>query len=188
MISIGKNIRSSMDSLEKSELKSVYDKIWMPDSDLQPLVAQLRKMRQLDVSRYKECKKELPYIVCGIFNPPFRKTENFAYTEYFAIDIDNLSEKQQSLEDIKQRMKADDRVVMAFTSPSEDGLKLILRLKERCYDSGLYSMFYKVFARKFSEQYGLEQVVDTKTCDVSRACFLSWDPDAYFNPDATPVT
>ena len=44
-------------------------------------------------------------------------------------------------------------------------------------------MFYKLFVHKFSVKYGLEQVVDTRTCDVTRACFLSADSEAYFNPE-----
>ena len=45
----------------------------------------------------------------------------------------------------------------------------------------LYSLFYKKFVKSFSEQYDLQQVVDAKTSDVSRACFLSHDKDAFYN-------
>ena len=80
-----------------------------------------------------------------------------------------------------------DRVVLSFLSPSEDGLKVFFKLKERCYDSGLYSLFYKAFLLEFSKQYVLHQVIDTRTSDVTRACFVSVDPDAYYNPDAVQV-
>lgn len=33
----------------------------------------------------------------------------------------------------------------------------------------------------------MEQVVDSKTSDVTRACFISIDANAYYNPDAEPV-
>lgn len=33
----------------------------------------------------------------------------------------------------------------------------------------------------------LEQVVDARTCDVCRACFISIDPDTYYAPNATFV-
>jgi hypothetical protein len=52
----------------------------------------------------------------------------------------------------------------------------------------LYKIFYKVFCQKLSEEYGLEQVIDAKTCDVARACFMSFDPDVYFNKNAVPVS
>lgn len=63
----------------------------------------------------------------------------------------------------------------------------MFKLKERCYDSGLYSLFYKSFLMRFSDQYTLRQVVDARTSDVTRACFISVDPDAYYNPEADTV-
>lgn len=72
-------------------------------------------------------------------------------------------------------------------SPSEDGLKVVFELKKRCYDAGQYSVFYKAFCKSFAEQYGLNQVIDSVTCDVTRACFLSVDKDAYYNPFADQV-
>lgn len=85
------------------------------------------------------------------------------------------------------KQKADNRVVLCFVSPGEDGLKVLFRLKERCYDAGLYSLFYKIFVHDFAQQYNFQQVIDAKTCDVTRACFISVDADAYFNADATPI-
>ena len=74
-----------------------------------------------------------------------------------------------------------------FTSPSNNGLKIFFRLSEKCYDSGKYSLFYKIFASAFSKQYSLEQVIDKVTSDVTRACFISYDTDAYFNPNSEPI-
>lgn len=122
-----------------------------------------------------------------MFNPSFRAIANFAYTEYFVVDIDHLSEKNIDLESLRQELQQDDRVVMLFMSPSEDGLKLLFRLSDRCYDAGLYSLFYKKFVKSFSEQYYLQQVVDAKTSDVSRACFLSHDKDAFYNENAQTI-
>jgi hypothetical protein len=91
------------------------------------------------------------------------------------------------MESLREKLTHDERVFLLFTSPGEDGLKLMFRLAERCYDSGLYSLFYRSFLLEFSRQYSLEQVVDERTSDVCRACFVSVDTDAYFNPDAVPV-
>lgn len=76
---------------------------------------------------------------------------------------------------------------MSFLSPGEDGLKLLFRLSKRCYDANIFTIFYKAFLTDFSNRYYLEQVVDSRTCDVSRACFISYDPDVYFNPKADNV-
>lgn len=89
--------------------------------------------------------------------------------------------------DTRKRIEKDTRTVLSFVSPGEDGLKVLFKLKERCYDSGLYSLFYKSFLAIFSEQYALQQVVDIRTSDVTRACFVSIDPNAYYNPNADAI-
>jgi hypothetical protein len=129
-------------------------------------------------------KKQLPYLVCGTFSPPFRRSENFAYIQHFMIDIDKIIEKQLSICELKQRITKDERVLLCFVSPSEDGLKILFKLSEKCYDKGMFSLFYKAFSWQFARQYNIEQVVDFQTCDVTRACFVSYDPDAYYNPKA----
>lgn len=183
MISSGANIKSASDTLKKCSVEYLYNAIRNPKQEIAHQIRQLRIIRELNLSQYSNLKGLLPYVVCGIFNPPIRKTENFAYTEYFIIDIDHISDTGKTLTDLKSQFNKDTRIVLCFVSPSGDGLKVFLRLKERCYDANVYKVFYKLFAQSFSEQYGLHKVVDAKTCDVTRACFISSDPDAYFNPN-----
>lgn len=173
--------------LRKVAVKNVYDALRNPRPQILSFIRQLRIVREIDVKQYGVLKRQLPYLVCGMFNPPYRKTENFAYTEYFIVDIDHLSDKGLSLQSTRAQLEKDSRVMLSFASPGEDGLKVLFKLKTRCYDSGVYSLFYKAFLMKFSEQYALQQVIDTRTCDVTRACFISVDPDAYYNPDAEAV-
>lgn len=187
MIQAGKNVTAKDDPLQKVKPEYLYHKLINPDTEISSRIRQLRVVRQLDPKQYSQLKRMLPYVVCGIFNPPFRRTENFAYTEYFMLDIDKISEKDISVEALRVQLQSDNRVLLCFLSPGEDGLKLMFRLKERCYDAGIYSLFYKVFVRKFSMQYHLEQVIDARTCDVARACFISIDQRAYYNPDCETV-
>ena len=187
MISFGTNIQSNADMLQKVPVKYLYDSLRHPRPDIVSSIRQLRIVRELDNKQYSLLKRKLPYLVCGMFNPPYRRTENFAYTEYFIIDIDHLSEKGLSLADTRKRIEKDTRTVLSFVSPGEDGLKVLFKFKERCYDSGLYSLFYKSFLSIFSEQYALQQVVDVRTSDVTRACFISIDPEAYYNPQADVI-
>lgn len=187
MIMFGTNIQSADDSLRKMEETELYQSIVQPEVHVAAKIRQLRVAYRIAPKQYSEQKRTLPYVVCGIFNPPFRKTENFGYIESFIIDIDHLSSKGLSISQLKARLQTDDRILLAFSSPSEDGVKVMFRLCERCYDAGLFSVFYKEFLRNFSEQYQLEQVADTRTSDVTRACFLSSDSEAYFNEHCTPV-
>ena len=187
MLSVALNIKDVREELRRIPVRSLYDAIRNPRESTSALLRQLSVVRQMNPSQYAQLKQQLPYFVCAMFNPPFRRTENFAYTEYFIVDIDHISAKGLVLADLRQAMASDLRTVLCFLSPGRDGLKVLFRLSDRCHDSGLYKTFYKVFLTRFSHQYGLEQVVDTKTCDVTRACFLSADSEAYFNPSAELV-
>lgn len=187
IIHAGKQITDSADRLLKIQLDYLYNSIKKPNSDIEARIRRLRIAKAIDVKRYNVMKRELPYVVCGVFNPPFRRTENFAYIEFFIIDIDNLSQKGLSVENVRADIEKDSRTVMLFASPGEDGLKVMFHLQERCYDHGIYSEFYRRFVAQFSQTYHLEQAIDGCTSDVCRACFVSYDPRIYYNPQADSV-
>ncbi|MBR8713716.1 CRISPR-associated primase-polymerase type B [Porphyromonas levii] len=187
MLHAGSHIATSGDPLSKVPLDYLYHSIKNPKPHILNRIKQLRAVRNIDPKQYSLLKRDLPYIVCGAFNPAVRRTENFAFTSYFIIDIDHVAEKGLELTALREKIEADSRVLLSFVSPSADGLKLLFHLSERCYDAGVFSLFYKLFVRDFSIQYGLDQVVDSKTSDVTRACFISYDPEVYYNPEATPV-
>ena len=187
MISVGLNIQGISDELKQRELSVLAKHLVNPDPEVESIIKRLRIIRDIDEKQYARLKKELPYFVCATFSPPYRKSQNFAYTEYFVIDLDHIAEKGRDLHEIKQLFQEDSRVHLIFMSPGEDGLKIIFKLKERCYDAGLYSTFYKAFTKHLAETYDIENLIDYATHDVCRACFLSYDPDTYYNPSADAV-
>lgn len=187
MIMAGKNVTAKDDPLQKIKVEYLYHKLIHPDTEIESKIRQLRIVQQLDPKHYSTLKRQLPYVVCGMFNPPFRRTENFAYTEYFMVDIDHIAAKELHPEALKDKLKTDPRIVLCFVSPGQDGLKILFKLKERCYDAGVYSVFYKLFVAEFAQKYALEQVIDARTSDVARACFVSTDSDAYYNEQAAVV-
>lgn len=171
----------------KVDIGQIYHSLVNPKPEINNLILQLRSIMSIDINRYRHLKVQLPYLVTGIFTPPVRKTDNFSSIEHLIIDIDHLSEKEISVGSLKEKLKSDKRIELMFASPGNDGLKIFFRLSEKCYDHGKYSIFYRVFARSFSVQYGLEQVIDIATSDVTRACFISVDPDAYCNPECEKI-
>lgn len=187
MLSVGTNVKSVSEPLKKVPVEYLYNALKHPKPEMAAKIDRLGIVRQMSAEQYSKLKQQLPYFVCASFNPPFRRTENFACTEYFVIDIDHICEKGLSMADVRSRIVADSRTLLCFLSPGRDGLKVVMRLSEKCYDPGIYSVFYKKFLYEFSVLYGIQQVIDSKTSDVARACFMSVDPDAYYNPDADPV-
>ncbi len=117
----GSNIQSSADQLAKLQEEQLYRSIVNPKPEIESKIRQLRIGYSLNPKQYAAQKRTLPYVVCGIFNPPYRRTENFAFTENFIIDIDHLSDKDYTLAEVRERIQADPRVLMCFASPSADG-------------------------------------------------------------------
>lgn len=187
MLMRGKNITASGDPLQPIEITHFFRSIVNPSEELMQRIDQLRIVSTLDQLRYRQLKTTLPYVVCGSYHPAIRKTSSFASIECFILDFDHLNSKNIEIKDFKAKMREDSRILMLFESPSGDGLKVLFKLDEKCYDPGVYRLFYKLFAKSFSIEYGLDQVVDERTSDVTRACFYSYDRDAWLNEAVTPI-
>ena len=183
----GKNITMAGDPLARLQWDQLFTMISSPSNELKSQIEQLRMIMSIDMDSYRRLKKALPYIVNGVFDPPYRKSENFASISSFILDIDHVKSKGFNVQELKTRLKQDERIFMMFVSPSNDGLKVLFRLSDKCYDRGRYSLFYKLFARSFSMQYGLNQIIDNRTSDVTRACFLSFDEAIIVNEHAETV-
>lgn len=187
MVYIGKHITAIADPLQPAAMNKLYKAIINPDSEVAVLQTRLQAIRLLDIQQYRKMKTLLPYIVCAYFHPNIRKKEHFVYTERFIVDIDHLSEYGLDMQQLKSSLREDPRVEMYFTSPGGDGLKIIFSLSEKISDSAYYALFYKSFCLRLAAQYHLGAAIDTKTNDVSRCCFVSHDPDAYYNNLAEKV-
>lgn len=189
MLQFGSRVTQYNDPLQVISVERLFHGITQPKQAFRDQIEQLRAVRSLDEQQYRQLKKNLPYFVCGIFHPAIRRRENFASIEYFLLDLDHLTEAGLEPLSLQQRLREEaPELVLCFTSPSGDGLKLLFRLSEPCRDAALFSAFYKVFARRFAENKGLLAAIDLQTSDVTRACFMSWDADAFYQPEAPPLT
>jgi hypothetical protein len=187
MLQFGSKITQAGDPLQKLEVEKLYLSTSKPKQAIRDFVHQLRAVKAMDENQYRDLKKQLPYFVCGIFHPPVRRRENFASIEYFIIDLDHLEKAGMDKAVLCDQLRENPEVAFFFTSPGGDGLKVMFRLSEPCRDAALFSAFYKLFARAFGEKYGLLEAVDLRTHDVTRACFVSYDPDAFYREEARPV-
>lgn len=186
MLYFGTAITAPSDPLRPVAIEDLYHSLRNPKPRIRQLVDQLRIMQTLDKSAYKVQKKLLPYLVCAAFKPAIRRRENFLNTEYFIIDLDGVS-NHFSKEALCEKLISDPQLLLLFTSPGGDGLKLLFRLKEKCSDYGLFSAFYKQFIQNLAARFHLHPVMDTATSDVTRACFISYDENAFYNPRANFV-
>ncbi len=186
MLYFGTNITAPADALQPVSVESLYQSLRSPKPRIRQQIDQLRIMQTLDKAGYRLQKKILPYLVCAAFKPAIRRRENFLSISYFFVDLDGISAHfDKTL--LWEKLTADPYLVLLFTSPGGNGLKLLFRLEQKCADYGLFSAFYKLFVNSLATRYHLHAVIDTVTSDVTRACFISYDENAYYNSAALPV-
>lgn len=127
------------------------------------------KMQQLESAAKKIKSKKLPYVTfAGVFTA--RKNDAVVtLSGLMCFDFDHINNPER----LKQRLTRDDNVVMMFTSPSGDGLKVIYidPLEEDDYKSQ-----YEVLKEYFKKEYRIDA---DKTSDISRACFICHDPEVW---------
>ena len=186
-LQFGKQITRSGDQLFPVSLSRLFVGISKPKQEFKDKIMRLRSVKAFSPDKYRMLKKDLPYFVCGAFHPKIRRREHFVSINCFLLDLDYLTGAEVNKGVLFEKLKTVPEVKMMFTSPSNDGLKIMFLLKQKCTDSALFSAFYKIFAGRFAKDYNLQDVTDIKTSDVTRACFMSYDPDAYFCENAIPV-
>jgi len=91
------------------------------------------------------------------------------------IDFDHL----QSVEKLRFQLLKDEyfETQLLFISPSGDGLKWIISIDTATTQHGDY---FAAVANYVLQTYGV--AVDKSGRDISRACFLPYDPQAFINP------
>lgn len=123
-------------------------------------------------------------MVGSSFEGQIRRSGSFEACYYVLIDIDHCTLEEGK---IPQQVIKDERVKLAFVSPSGEGFKVICELSSPCRSLEEYKVFYKMFAAEFAESIHLAGSVDLKTCDATRACFLAFDENTFYNPNAQTV-
>ncbi|HOO86049.1 MAG TPA: hypothetical protein PLS94_15865, partial [Prolixibacteraceae bacterium] len=78
LLNMGQSIVSPNDPLKHITVDKLHQLITKPDSTLQSKIQQLRTVLSIDPKRYQAIKRMLPYVTCGMFHPPYRRTENFS--------------------------------------------------------------------------------------------------------------
>lgn len=184
----GKNIRQKGDQLTEVTVGQLHQRIVTGAEGLADDIAQLRQIQSIDPGRYSELKKRLPYFLGATFYPAIRKKDHFAGLEYFIIDLDHFDALDApDLSICRAQLLLREDLVMLFTSPGGNGLKLVFRLEATCADVGLYRLFYQRFLERLINEHDLASVADTVTHDVARVSFMSHDPAAVLRKEAERI-
>lgn len=99
---------------------------------------------------------------------------------YLVADIDDID--KEKLVAARQALVASQNVFCVFVSPTGTGLKVVFSVQP---DPAKHQENFRAVAREVEKLCGLK--VDESGKDISRLCFVSHDPEAYFNPEAKPL-
>ncbi|MDO4160997.1 MAG: BT4734/BF3469 family protein [Prevotellaceae bacterium] len=154
----------------------------MKDSRLKYLTEQYRQ------SGDKDIKASTPvFSVACVFEGGKQMKHVTALTGMSLVDCDHVSPER--LADIIAKARADPHTLLAYTTISGSGLRIIFRYER---DTGMdlkkqLEFYTKVFAYG-NDYYAklLNVPVDGQCKNVTRLSGMAYDPDAWYNPDAQP--
>ena len=177
--------QSKTDMLQALSLRNLVHEI-KESHVLKQEIIRLRKVSGMDKQAYQRLKTRLPYFTGATYRGGIRHGEHFESISFFVLDLDHFPNKDVLLEK-RILIQQDERIQASFVSPGGLGLKLVFQLEGPSSSLKAFSDFYKTFCFRFSEQYQLGDYLDTATSDATRVCFMSFDPEVYFNPLAIGI-
>jgi len=163
---------STFESIKKVKEPKDYSVI----SVLESFRTDKRNIEQLRKSdNFNEAKRSLPLATFGgVFS--YRSNNGLIESSgLMTIDIDKVNP-----DEAKKKFINEPWVFSMFTSPSGNGLKILVKIAKVKTDKE-YKEYYSGFEEKYPE-------IDSSGKDISRACFFSYDPDIYINKDAKEWT
>ena len=140
---------------------------------------------ETDPIKQDRLKKALPGATfAGTFDRR-NKDSCTAFTGIVTLDFDakdNTGERAALLSDIFPKAAEHESTLAAFISPRGEGAKILVRTDATI---GTYPAAYKFVKAEYESLTGC--VADKSGADIARLCFVSADPDAYINYEATAL-
>ena len=170
IVTIFKNIKETNAPFHK-EIGFVLERIRNGAS--QELVRKIRGEKKKHDRN--ELKKQLPSIC---FSGKFAKRGDDAIIEHSGIiclDFDNYENAKSMLAD-RQALMRDRYVYSVFTSPSGDGLKVLVQIPP---DIENHKAYFNSLENHFANIH-----FDKTSCNISRVCYESHDPHIYINEES----
>lgn len=142
----------------------------------------IENVRKINIEKGKEeadkLKKHLiAFTPSGTFETRRRIEAITVYNQCIILDFDDISANY--LEEAKNNAILAPYTLGAFISPRGTGLKIIVQVNTEVSD---HVLAFSKLAEYYEE--ALNETVDPSGKDCSRLCFMSYDPEAYYNPEA----
>ncbi|MFV0210129.1 DUF5906 domain-containing protein [Empedobacter falsenii] len=139
----------------------------------------LRKsLEQGKMEPYEKAKKSLIAFTPSATFKGGRKLDYLQnYNQIIVLDIDKV--EKNKLVEIKQKAIELSTTFVAFISPSNNGLKLFIKVSTNQEE---HKNTYNIVKEFYEKELEIE--IDKSGKDITRLCFYSYDPEIFFNPNA----
>lgn len=137
------------------------------------ITQELREIKDIKEKRKFKANRFDYVTFSGVFE---RRNDKYLlkHSNLITIDFDHLN----NIDKVRQQLLSDPYfdTEMLFVSPSGDGLKWIVRIN---LDEATHSEYFLAITNYIKQTYNID--VDASGKDISRACFLPYDPNAFLN-------
>ncbi len=126
-----------------------------------------------------DIKKQLPAIC---FSGTFNKRSDSSIIEhsgFICLDFDKYEDEQLFKED-REKIESDKYTYSVFTSPSGNGMKVIVKIPK---DIENHKLYFDALEKYYNNKH-----FDTTSKNISRICFESYDPDIFINKESIEWT
>ncbi|WP_276133066.1 DUF3987 domain-containing protein [Polluticoccus soli] len=166
-------IKNHNNVVENATLQAIWAKI--KGKGYLSEIAELRKLIALGKDEEAQRVKNslTAFTTSGTFKEKRKSGNLIDYSQYVMLDIDKLDGLQ--VESIKQKAIAIKHTKMCFISPSGNGLKIVVKVNT---PATLHKEAYKQVIDFYKQSLHID--FDEKTSDITRLCYFSHDPTAYF--------
>lgn len=174
------------DEAHKTTLRALMKRIKGEDEQGEKFIVKIERLRKLkreDTEAYEKEKKLLHAFTPGGTFSERGDASLIQASGFLHFDIDGLNE--DALDSYRELLAQDKFVSWFFVSPSGSGIKGALSTDKKISSALEYTEAWLAMERYFLETYEIK--IDAACKNISRLCFLSYDPDFFFNPDATPL-
>jgi hypothetical protein len=191
-----KNLSSSQDSTPNSKLCSFFNppinsRNTKPSTEAAHISLAYKRIQSLELKsktdnvracptkeeRTEVKRATLPYIIpSGVFS---KRGKAFLRNRsgLFCVDLDHV---ETDLQTLRLVILEKSRPVLMFRSPSGDGLKIIYSIN---VNEGQHEEYHEAFAQYFMSEFN--QKVDPHGKSIEFACFLCFDPEAFYSDSPT---
>ncbi len=139
----------------------------------------INELRRYEVGNraFRGVKSRLPHFTpSGLYGERRRIEQLLEYNPVVVLDIDHVGHDAARIRDKAGELEY---TIASFISPSGNGVKILVAADS---DKDNHEDTYFQIADYYGRFLGLD--IDRSGKDVTRACFVSYDPDLSYNPNA----